>query len=279
MKISELLSKAILDLGSHTESTREAILLLTHVCNIDKASIIAWPDQVIAKDQCNIFTNLIRRRVQGEPIAYLLGHQSFWSTKILVSKDVLIPRIDTEFLVEQALQYIPNNPDCRVLDLGTGSGAISIAIAKERPKISILATDISRAALAIAKLNIENLQIHNIDLFHGSWFEALANANNAYFDVIISNPPYIAEQDVHLERGDLKFEPQSALVAKQQGLADIIKIATQAGKYLKKSGWLIIEHGYNQQHLVIEIFRQNNFKQVQGFNDLANQPRVVLGCK
>ena len=221
-----------------------------------------------------VFEALISRRLNGEPIAYILGCREFYGLNFLVTPDTLIPRPDTETLVEAALAKIPNKSNLSILDLGTGSGAIALAIARNRPQANVIAVDTSNSALEIANKNAENLNIHNIEFVLSDWFE---NLSNQRFDVIVSNPPYIEENDVHLTQGDLRFEPMSALASGEDGLDDIRKIIDSCLVYLKPQGWLMFEHGYNQAAQVADLMAQAGLSNIETIKDLGDNDRVTFG--
>ncbi|MDZ4098855.1 MAG: peptide chain release factor N(5)-glutamine methyltransferase, partial [Methylophilaceae bacterium] len=206
--------------------------------------------------------------------AYITGKKEFWSRDFVVTPDVLIPRPDTEILIEIALTLIPEYQPVNIIDLGTGSGIIAITLAAERPLANIIAIDQSDAALTCAQNNAIKHQINNVRFINSNWF---GNIPISRFDLIISNPPYIAEDDIHLQQGDLRFEPQSALHAKDQGLSDIKIIISEARSYLKTDGYLLIEHGYNQEQQMQKLFADANYQQITTYQDYANQPRVTLG--
>ncbi len=274
MKIGRILESAV-----NKIDRSEAELLLTCVLNVSRASIKAFPERELTIEQKNKFQELLNRRIGGEPIAYMLGHKEFWSKDFIVSPDVLIPRPDTELLVEMALELITSRQKKRILDLGTGSGVIGLSIAAERPKITVVATDISAEALQIAKLNAKHLHITNVEFALGAWFDALANDVEQKFDIIVSNPPYVANFDPHLAQGDLRFEPNKALVSGNQGMDDLRLIILQAPNYLVPGGQLLVEHGYDQEHLVAKEFTAAGFTDITCFRDLSGIPRVTSGIK
>lgn len=253
-----------------------AELLLAHVIQQPRSYMKAGPERVLTNEQWLEFQRLVERRVRGEPIAYLTGWREFWSLELEVSPATLIPRAETERLVELALQRIPVDAIWRIADLGTGSGAIGLAIAHERPRCAVLATDVSPHALAVAKSNATRLGINNITFQHSEWFAALGGAS---FDVIVSNPPYVAEHDIHLQRGDLRFEPQQALSSGADGLYDLRRIIQAAPAYLRAGGWLLVEHGYDQQAAVLDLFSTHHFVDVSGHTDSAGVPRIVSGAR
>jgi release factor glutamine methyltransferase len=252
----------------------DAEILLCQALNQSRSHLRAWPDKQLQPEQIKAFKALLAQRRQGTPIAYITGNREFWSRDFQVSPDVLIPRPDTELLIELSLKLIPADEPVKVIDLGTGSGIIAITLAAERPHAHISATDFSLAALRIAQVNAEKHRINNIQFYHSNWF---ADVPDTQFDLIVSNPPYIAEDDVHLQQGDVRFEPQSALSAPEQGLADIRTIAGAARNYLKPGGHLLIEHGYNQQQQAQTLFKDLHYDNVQTYKDLSGQPRVTHG--
>jgi release factor glutamine methyltransferase len=252
----------------------DAEILLCRVLDKERSHLRAWPDKRLPPEHASAFWALVEERQQGKPIAYILSSREFWSREFYVTPDVLIPRPDTELLIELSLKLIPENRPASLIDLGTGSGIIAITLAAERPKANVNAADFSLAALAIAKHNALRHQLAHIRFYHSDWFNQVPAAS---FDLIISNPPYIAEDDSHLQQGDIRFEPQSALVAARNGLSDIQVIAGQARSRLNNQGHLLIEHGYNQQLAVQAIFTALGYAQVQTYQDLSGQPRVTYG--
>ena len=265
-----------LDALQHTsESARlDAEILLCKILEKSRTYLRAWPEQVLSKEQQNSFQLLLKQREQGQPIAYITGHKEFWSRDFTVNQHVLVPRPETELLVELALDLIPDNQTRTVLDLGTGSGAIGITIAAECPSIIVIAIDNSQQALEVAKANAQKHKIDNIQFLHSHWFKQL---DNQQFDLILSNPPYIDAADPHLQQGDVRFEPENALIAKQNGLQDFIEIAEAAKHHLLPGGYLLVEHGYNQKQQVQSIFQRLNYTNINNYCDLAGQPRVTSG--
>ena len=275
MTVNEALRAAAAQLTS--ESARlDAELLLCHVLGVNRSWLYAWPDKTLEVNQQQRFDELIIRRAAGEPIAHILGEREFWSLTLQVTPDTLIPRPDTELLVEQALRLLPEDAALRVADLGTGSGAIALAIARERPRCSVVATDLSAAALAVAQANAARNQISTVEFRLGRWCEALGSEQ---FDLIVTNPPYIAADDPHLAQGDVRFEPRSALVSGRDGLDDIREITHDARSHLGTGGWLLFEHGYGQGGAVREILLKNGFEKVTTWRDLAGHERVTGGCR
>ncbi|MFZ2170391.1 MAG: peptide chain release factor N(5)-glutamine methyltransferase [Methylococcaceae bacterium] len=252
----------------------DAEVLLCLVLDKQRSFLRAWPDKELQSEHTALFWTLIQKRQKGIPIAYITGNREFWSRDFHVTPDVLIPRPETELLVELSLNLIPANKPFSVIDLGTGSGIIAIILATELPHVHVSATDISLAALRIARLNANKHRANNIQFYQSDWFD---NVPDVKFNLIISNPPYIAENDNHLQQGDIRFEPQTALCAAEQGLRDIKIIADTARNRLEHGGHLLIEHGYDQQNQVQAIFKNFHYDNVQTVTDLSGQPRVTYG--
>jgi release factor glutamine methyltransferase len=252
----------------------EARLLLQHVLNVNHAWLITHKDDQLDDKTHSLFQALLKRRVSGEPIAYILSEREFYGLPLKVTPDTLIPRPDTETLVEAALEKIPLDQPRKILDLGTGTGAIALAIAKHRPNTNIVAVDASDAVLTVAQDNANNLNINNITFIFSNWFDALQNQT---FDIIVSNPPYIEQKDVHLSQGDLRFEPISALASGEDGLDDIRKIIQHAPSHLNKHGCLMLEHGYNQAAAVSNLLKKTDFTEIRSVLDLAGIQRVTIG--
>ena len=253
----------------------DAEVLLAYALNCDITHLIAWPEKALDAQQVQIFNELIEKRRLGTPVAYLTGRKEFWSLDLKVTPATLIPRPDTELLVEFVLDKFSDQKHLQLADLGTGSGAIAIAIASERPDWKITATDISADALATAKENAVTHKITNIEFIQSNWFNQIGQHR---FDLILSNPPYIAEQDPHLSQGDVRFEPQNALISGKTGMDDIEVITAQAKNYLKPDGWLIIEHGFDQKHLALDCLQRHHFHMITQLDDLSGQPRITAGC-
>jgi release factor glutamine methyltransferase len=273
--IKSVLTDAVVSLVSVSDSAvLDAEVLLCQVLNQPRSHLRAWPDKQLQPEQLAAFLALLKQRQQGTPIAYITGNREFWSRDFHVTPDVLIPRPDTERLIELSLKLIPANELIKIIELGTGSGIIAITLAAERPLAQLTATDFSAAALRIARLNADKHHINNIEFYQSDWF---ADVPEAKFKLIVSNPPYIAEDDSHLQQGDVRFEPQTALSAPEQGLADIKIIAGAARNYLESGGHLLIEHGYNQQQQVQALFKDLHYDKVQTYTDLSGQPRVTYG--
>lgn len=251
----------------------EAQLLLAHVLGVDRAWLVAHATDGIDANRAFAFFALCRRRIEGEPVAYLTGWREFWGLKLAVSPDVLIPRPETETVVETALARLASDRDLRVLDLGTGSGAIALAIAHERPRAHVVATDCSPVALAIARRNAQSLGIDNVTLIAADWYRGLPASER--FDLVASNPPYVGEGDPHLVEGDLRYEPKAALTAGGDGLAAIRTIVAGARTHLVAGGWLVLEHGYDQETPVRELVAAAGGEEIASMRDLAGIPRVV----
>ena len=248
--------------------------LLCHVLHCNTAYLATWPEKQLDEKDEETFSSLIKKRVAGTPIAYLTGKKEFWSLKLKVSEDTLIPRPETELIVETMLSMFQHKQQLNIVDLGTGSGAIAIALAHEKPDWRLTATDTSDKALTIS---VENAKLHNADnitFINSDWFDAL---DDQWFDVVISNPPYIAQSDTHLDEGDLRFEPQIALVSGNIGMDDINKITEQSIHHLHDGGWLFLEHGYNQKAQVFDCFKQAGFTSIAQKNDLSGNPRMTIG--
>ncbi len=263
-------------LSASLEPAREAEILLAHATGASRSQLLAFPERLLSNDQWRLFQSLIEKRSLGEPVAYLTGCREFWSLPVRVSDATLIPRPETELLVEQALARIPPEKPISVLDMGTGSGAIALAIASERKTCRVTGSDFSAAALAVAKGNQERLQLENLDWVLGSWYQAVPRR---CFGLIVSNPPYVADGDPHLAQGDLTHEPVIALSSGADGLDAIREIVGHAHEHLEKPGWLLLEHGFDQQKAVIELLIAAGFDKVSGHKDLAGIPRAVAGRK
>jgi release factor glutamine methyltransferase len=270
MRLNQVISTAIKKL-SHSDTPRlDAEVLLCHVLDVTRSYLYAWSDKVIIANQYNQFQELLEDRIKGVPIAYIVGNKEFWSLDLQVSQNTLIPRPETELLVELVLARLDFDSQAKVIDLGTGSGAIALAIAKERVNCNVIATDKSTTALAIAKQNAKNLGLETVEFIETDWLNNLGMA-----DVIVSNPPYIATADPHLNQGDVQHEPRTALVAGNDGLADIRTIIAQVPKHLTAGGCLLLEHGYDQAAAVRGLLKQFEF--VETYQDLAGLDRVTVG--
>lgn len=272
MQLSELRTHLREQLAGGESPALDADVLLCHVLNKPRSFLLAWPEfDVSARQQAELAT-LISRRRAGEPVAHLTGQREFWTLMLEVTPDTLIPRPDTEILVEAALARLPGRP-ARVVDLGTGTGAIALSIKSERPADTVLAVEFNPQAAALARRNAARLELE-VEVREGSWLTPLAGLT---FDMIVSNPPYIDAADPHLAEGDVRFEPLSALVADDAGLADIRHIAGSAPAHLVAGGWLLVEHGWQQGEAVHSVFTDNGFEQVTTLRDYGGQDRVTLG--
>lgn len=272
-EIRQLLADAARDLPG-VEGRHEAELLLLHVLGRERSWLFAHATDLIDPASEAAFAGLLRRRLAGEPVAYLLGRRGFWTLDLAVSPDTLIPRPETERLVELALERLPEGVPLRVADLGTGSGAIALALASERPRARVVATDMSARALAVASGNARTHGLENVEFRQGSWHAPLAGER---FDLIASNPPYIASGDPHLARGDLRFEPASALASGDDGLDDIRVIVEGAAAQLLPGGWLLLEHGWDQGEAIRALLDAAGFVEVATAVDLEQRDRVTLG--
>lgn len=252
----------------------DAEVLLRHVAGVSRATLRAWPERTLREEDAAHFQELVRRRAAGEPVAYLVGEREFWSLPLKVTPDTLIPRPETELLVELALTRIPARIPWRVADLGTGTGAIALAIGHDRVLSRVVATDFSAGALAVAQQNADRLKLTNVTFRHGHWFEPLAGER---FNLITSNPPYVATNDPHLLQGDVRFEPSSALMADADGLTHLRHIIEHAPNHLLRSGWLLLEHGWDQGPAVAALLHRRGFRSVAIHRDLGGQERISLG--
>lgn len=245
-------------------------LLLCHILGCDRTFLFTRREHVLSEAQQRQFEQLLQRRLEGEPIAHLIGVRGFWSLDLEVNATTLIPRPDTECLVEKALELIPPSA-ARVLDLGTGTGAIALALASECPAWSLLAVDRVAEAVALAERNRQRAGLANVRVLQGSWFEPI----DGVFDLIVSNPPYIDPQDPHLEQGDVRFEPLSALIAEEHGLADIRYIATRARAFLVAGGILLLEHGYDQAEAVRQLLAALQYNDIESAQDYGGNDRIT----
>jgi len=270
--IQSLLTESSQQLHASSDSAEiDVDILLCHILKKDRSHLRAWPEKQLTNTQLTQFQLLFQQRLQGTPIAYLTGIREFWSRDFITTPAVLIPRPETETLIELCLDLIQDKPSSTVLDLGTGSGIIAITLAAEKQNINITAVDKSDDALSVAKQNARLNNTPQITFIQSDWFAAVPKQQ---FDFIVSNPPYINPSDPHLQQGDVRFEPNLALAAQQQGLQDIIHIAQQSKVYLKQSAYLILEHGYDQKNAVHAILSENNYYNIHCLNDLSGQARV-----
>ncbi len=273
MDFQHWLRDATARLAGGESPKRDAEILLGFVTSRARTFIMAFGETALSAEQLQQLGTLLARRERGEPVAYLTGEREFWSLPLSVSPATLIPRPDTECLVEQALARLPQEP-VRVLDLGTGTGAIALAIASERPDCQITGIDLQPAAVSLAQHNAQKLAIPNARFLQGSWFTPVAGET---FALIASNPPYIDAADPHLAQGDVRFEPASALVADNAGLADLAHIILNAPAYLQQGGWLLLEHGWQQADDVQALMRDAGYQQVSTVKDYGDNDRVTLG--
>lgn len=273
MDFKQWLDQAIGRLRASESPRRDAEILLGYVTGRARTYILAFAEITLTSAEQEQLETLLVRRERGEPIAHLTGQREFWSLPLFVSPVTLIPRPDTECLVEQALAHLPAEP-CRILDLGTGTGAIALALATERPDCQVTAVDFVAEAVALATRNAQHLDIRNVTILRSDWFRALAGQR---FTVIVSNPPYIDETDPHLDQGDVRFEPKSALVADENGLADLAHIIATAHDYLLPGGFLLLEHGWRQGEAVRALFTAAGYQQVETCQDYGGNDRLTLG--
>ena len=278
MQIQQARAQIMTVLAGGESPRADADVLLCHLLGCRRSYLMTWPERELDAAQQATLQGWLARRLNGEPIAHLVGEREFWSLPLKVSPATLIPRPDTEVLVEQALTRIPQGP-CAVLDLGTGTGAIALALKSERPEVDVWAVDRMADAAALARENSAALGLP-IEVRDGSWFEPLGEPdrdNTPRFAVIVSNPPYIDGADPHLEQGDVRFEPRSALVADDAGLADIRHIVAHAPAYLLPDGWLLLEHGWDQGEAVRQLLRDGGYREVATVRDYGDNDRVTLG--
>lgn len=254
----------------------EAVLLVSHALGLPRAALYAHPERTLTDAEWRRALALVERRAAGEPVAYITGEREFYGLALTITPDVLIPRPETELVVELALAQLPPAGASRVLDLGTGSGAIALAIARARPRARVYAADRSPAALAVARGNARRHGLHNMCFVAGDWLAPFAGQR---FDIIVSNPPYVAAGDAHLGRGDLRFEPASALPSGEDGLDDLRRIIAAAPGHLNVGGRLILEHGAGQQPMVLDLLSAQPFAGCEGHRDLAGRPRAVLATR
>jgi len=275
LSISQLIESATQRLIPYYDTARiDAEVLVAHALNISRTQLYTWSDKILASDESERANSLISRRCEGEPVAYIVGFQEFWSLDFKVTPDTLIPRPETEHLVEFSLANIAVDKVFRVADLGTGSGAIAIAIAKERPRCHLVAVDESKAALKVATENAKTIGVANITFKQSNWFDSLEAGT---FDLIVSNPPYIEELDKHLSEGDVAREPRGALVSGIDGLDDIRQIIRQAKERLNSNGALLLEHGWDQANKVRAIFQEEKYDNIGSYPDLAGIERITIG--
>ncbi|HWV15089.1 MAG TPA: peptide chain release factor N(5)-glutamine methyltransferase [Cellvibrio sp.] len=273
--------QCVSQLAAVSDSPRlDVEIILAHLLQKSRTYLFAWPEQPLTEAQATLFDALFARRLRGEPVAHIVGVREFWSLQFKVDSSTLIPRPDTELLVETALGLFAEdrkNTLRRLLDLGTGTGAIALALASERPSWQCLAVDKELAAVALAEKNRAEFKLNNVIVRQSDWFSAVAAA--PAFDIIVSNPPYIDPQDPHLTQGDVRFEPLSALIADNKGLADLELIIATAVNYLLPGAWLLLEHGYDQGAAVRDLFRAQQYREIKTLRDFGGNERVTLGQK
>jgi len=274
--IDQIILQATQQLAASSPSPRlDAEVLLMHITGLARTALITRAQELLLPEHEERLNGLLTRRARGEPVAYLTGKREFWSMELSVTPDILIPRPETELLVEQALVHIPEDSDWTIADLGTGSGAVALAIAMERPRCRLIATDISSTALSVARANAQHLGIDNIEFRHGDWLTPLAGIK---LDMIASNPPYVRANDPHLTQGDVRFEPESALIAGVDGLDAFRCIAAHAATVLRLGGWLLLEHGYDQANVIRALLKAHGYDRVVSCRDTVTHERVTLGC-
>lgn len=273
MTFLQWLKQATQVLNGSDSPRRDAEILLGFVTGRTRTFLMAFCETALTEEELMKLDGYLKRRQAGEPIAYITGVKEFWSLKFNVSPSTLIPRPDTEKLVELALEYLPKVP-CEVLDLGTGTGAITIAMATERPDCLFTAIDKSEDAFELAQKNAQQIGVNNVYFLLGNWYKPIKGRK---FSMIVSNPPYIEPTDIHLSQGDVRYEPRSALVSEDDGFADIKIIVHGATKHLNQYGWLLIEHGYQQGDMVRTIFKQHGFQLVDTYTDYSGNERVTVG--
>ncbi|MDG1752652.1 MAG: peptide chain release factor N(5)-glutamine methyltransferase [Thalassotalea sp.] len=274
--IALLVNNGAKQLASLSDSAKlDVRLLISHVIDKPLSYLLTWPDKQLSPQQYQHFSSLFEQRKQGKPIAYLVGFKEFWSLNLQVSPATLIPRPDTEILVETILNNHPQS-NIRCLDLGTGTGAIALALASEQSSWNIEAIDFQHEAVALAKSNAKRLGFSQVNIYQSDWFSTVEHQK--CFDVIVSNPPYIDALDEHLVQGDVKFEPKSALVADDNGYADIEKIIQMSKAFLKDTAWLYFEHGFEQSKKIHELFSQYGYSEVTTIKDYNGNDRVTYAC-
>lgn len=275
--IKQALRHAIHLLASTSPSPRiDAEALLVHTLNVSRTYLYTHPEHLLTSQEASRYQSLIEQRLNGHPVSYLTGFREFWSLPLHVTQDTLIPRSETELLVEITLKQLAKLSDATVLDLGTGSGAIALALASEQGNWRIFATDASQAAVAMARENATHLNLSNVTVLQSDWFSSIPHR---LFDAIVSNPPYLAMDDPHLQQGDLRFEPQDALVSGHDGLSDLTKIIKDSHSRLVPGGSLLVEHGFEQGPAVAQLLQQHGYEHIQCWQDLQGHDRVSGGTR
>ncbi|WP_394147590.1 peptide chain release factor N(5)-glutamine methyltransferase [Shewanella atlantica] len=272
--LAEALDWASSQLNNISDTPKlDAEVMLLHIIHKQRGYLYTWPDERLSSEQKTAFGEMVARRLLGTPIAHIVGEREFWSLPFMVNPTTLIPRPDTEILVETALN-LPLSDNARVLDLGTGTGAIALSLAYEKPDWQVTAVDKIIEAVALAKANREHLKLNQVEIIQSDWFDAI----DCYdFNLIVSNPPYIDEADEHLSQGDVRFEPQSALTAGEEGFADLYHIAAAARDYLAPGGYLLLEHGYQQAIQLREKMTELGYENVATVRDFGSNDRCTLG--
>ena len=273
MQYIEWIKQAVNRLSASDSAKRDAEILLEHVTGRSRTYLFAFGETTLKAEEFQHAESLLQRREKGEPIAYIVGEREFWSLPLYVSPATLIPRPDTECIVEQALSRLTEQSS-QLLDLGTGTGAIALALASEMPKSKVIGVDFNPDAVKLAQRNQQRLNISNVQFIQSDWFASLSLQQ---FDMIISNPPYIDENDNHLSEGDVRFEPLTALVAENEGLADLAHIIQESKKYIKNQGWLLLEHGWTQGPAVRGLFKEHGYTKIETCLDYGGRERISLG--
>jgi release factor glutamine methyltransferase len=274
--LAQALKQATCQLQMHDQARLDAEVLLAHVLNRPRVYLHTWPEAELSREQEARFSDMIRQRAAGQPVAYLTGQREFWSLNFAVTADSLIPRPETELLVERTLALLTENKTLRVADLGTGSGAVAIALAHERRRWRLYAIDQSLKCVKLAQDNARRHNVDNLYIINADWSTALADRS---FDAIVSNPPYIADQDPHLQQGDVCFEPASALTAGPQGLDELRCLIKDAPRVLVPGGWIVLEHGMNQANSIRKLLNDMAFTNIATTRDLAGLERVSCAQK
>jgi len=275
-RIKKALELAVIKLRNSDHARLDAEVLLAHVLEKPRSHLHAWPEAELSEQQELRFGDFVAQRAEGRPVAHLTGHREFWSLDLEITADTLIPRPETELLVEQALALLPAHENLQVADLGTGSGAIAIALAQERKPWTLCALDRSFTCTRIAQRNARRLGVRNISFVNANWCDALADAS---LDAIVSNPPYVADQDPHLRQGDVRYEPVSALASGADGLDDIRKLVADAPRTLKANGWILLEHATDQPEIIRNLLNTKDFINITTLRDLAGLERVSYAQK